>query len=54
MNDTSGKSPGFQLKLNMGGCNPTYRINVSGGLPEVSCLSVMPYPLDGNKNSELS
>lgn len=52
MNDIFGKSLGFQLKFNMGGCNLIYRINVLGGLFEVSCFFVMFYFLDGNKNSE--
>lgn len=36
MNYTTGHSPCFQLKLNVGGYDLMYRINISGDLPWVS------------------
>lgn len=36
MNYTTGQSPGFQLKLNIGGYDLMHRINISGDLPWVN------------------
>ena len=54
MNDMSGESPAFQLKLNI-----QIVIQHTGLTSQETCpgsfqLSVMPYSLDGNKNSEPS
>lgn len=54
MNDTSGKCPAFQLKLNIEGVIQHRGLTSQEICPRSVHLSVMPYPLDGNKSSELS
>ena len=54
MNDTSGKSPASQLKLNTEDVIQHTGLTSQMTCPRSVHLSVMPYPLGGNKNSELS